>query len=1131
MPGNLRLLSLTFSLALLTISSLARAAEPERLDLVTCGRLLAWADLDKDEPVPLTKVIDLPAGMRAIGIAWDEDRDVQEIRLQCGNAAGPGELRVQYWFSTWPPDPPKKDSIEDPADDIWQGRWLTAQTRQDRHGNSVVLTFAPLHMKENERADNLPGVSYRRTLKARVVLPSSAPDVESLQMFSQTMLKPLDLRIELGCGDSRDAVWEGHVEISNGRLLTAEPWRFQKDESFALPAKWSNVRFGDGQTRGIIARILAAEPSPPGSNDITVVTVRASARIGGKQEPRTFSFSTLDLQHGPIYIPALHAYITRADDPKDFAAAGFTRGQKIRDRIPLEPEQTFERASREIPPLDPWKRQHGDIVYLPVAADANWQKFAVEYGGHVFISKIYAKVKNPELRRLRWNNDLIRFSIGTGETPSYREDHKVQVSIAREYLPIILNRWEQDGLTFQEEAFATLLSGPLDPTDPARSEQTPAVLMMRITARNDGTAARAAHVWFNIKPSGGLKLEQGRVYDEEGNFLLAAVLPPADASLATADGPKTDERGHGVVSRFDVAAGGTATMDVHIPFVSDITGDDVGKLETLNHERERERVAQYWQNIIDRTTRFTLPEPKFNCLARSVVPHIHISTTKDPKSGLFMVPAASYKYQVYANECCFQTLLLDALGDTRRSAQYLRTLTELQGTRSFPGNYSGPYDGVFHGIKVDDATDYTASGYGLDHGTVLWTLARHYFYTRDAIWLKETLPHMLKAIEWIELQRQATKITNGDGRRMPEYGLLPAGRLEDNSDWGYWFAVNAYCVAGMVETAAAMRDIGHTAAVRIERQAQAYRDDLRAAVLRAAEQAPVTRMRDVTYSPYVPTRAYQRFRYFGPLRVQYYSRYNKPMITPPCYRLSATREVLYGPMILLNLGIFGPHEPIADWILDDWEDNQTLSSSGGFNVHGFTDDNLWFSQGGMVFQANLQNPILVYLMRGEAPSAIRGTYNALVSCLYPDINALAEEFRMWRYASGPFYKSPDESRFVNRVRDMLVLESGNELWLAAGAPRRWLVSRQGIQVDRINSIFGPVAFTLHAGDEPGTVLAHVVPPTRPTPDRVWLHVRLPEGQHIRDVQLNGQAWKMFDPARERVLIPTDRGPVDLVIGS
>ena len=42
-------------------------------------------------------------------------------------------------------------------------------------------------------------------------------------------------------------------------------------------------------------------------------------------------------------------------------------------------------------------------------------------------------------------------------------------------------------------------------------------------------------------------------------------------------------------------------------------------------------------------------EPKFNLLAKSVVAQIHISTTKDPETGLYMVPAASYVYDVFEN--------------------------------------------------------------------------------------------------------------------------------------------------------------------------------------------------------------------------------------------------------------------------------------------------------------------------------------------------------------------------------------------------------------------------------------------------------------------------------------------------
>ena len=1122
------------ALFLIAAASSAFAQERARLNLTECGRLTSWPNENAAEGTPAASIAALPSGCRFVGAVWDDERDVCEVRLRFVGNATETNARIQYWNRVWPPEPPRMPTIEDPIDDPWQGKWLTAATERAVSDGTITYTFKPLKEDPNDKADNLPDVTYRRTLKLRVVLPEKAPKIESLDIFSPSTLKPMSVRIEFGCGDKEPASLSGQLQIYNGRILSVKPWQFAESDVFEPPCSWKNVRAGT--PKGVIAEILATEPSPPGSNDISVVTVRTTAKTKDGDTPRSFSFSTLDLERGPIHVPDMHAYATLASDTAGFATTRPSGEGKIRDRIPREPEQTRERAVKEIPPLDPWQRQGGDRVYLPVAADASWQKFAIEYGGDIFISKYGTKAKGAELKRLQWETDQLRYRIGTGEKPYFRDDRKAQVSIAEDCLPIVLNRWEYEGLQYEEEAFATLLSGPLDPNDVARSEQTPAICMVRLQVTNPGSEPKKASIWLTLSPEESLSLDGGGVLAEgkDGKSnrprRLRAVIQPLQTPSARMSPASPDDLENGknsILCRFNIAPGKAEQIHIRIPFVSDLPAKDADQLAAMDYARERERIASYWRAIIDRTTRFTTPEPEFNRMARSVIPHIHISTTKDPKSGLYMVPAASYVYQVFANEACFQALLLDALGDTERAAQYLQTLVRLQGTRPFPGNYSKPYEGVYHGAWVSREYDYTASSYGLDHGTVLWTLARHYFFTRDAKWLNATLPSMMRAVDWIERQRAATRGKDAQGERVLEYGLLPAGHLEDNDDWGYWLAVNAYCVAGMTEMAAAMKAIGHTDADRLDRQAKEYLDDFRTAILRATELAPVTRMRDGTYSPYVPTKLYQRFRGFGPLRVQYYSRYGTPDL--PCYRLSATREVLYGPMILLNLGIFGPHEPIADWILDDWEDNLTLSSSGGFNVHGFTDDKFWFSQGGMVFQSNLQNPILVYLMRQESPAAIRGLYSGMVSCLYPEVHAFTEEYRMWSHASGPFYKSPDEARFVNRVRDALVLESGEDLWLAVGAPRRWLAAKEGIHVDSLNTCFGPVSFTLRPGEQASTLVAKVSPPTKVRPRSLCLFTRLPDGAKIKSVEIDGKAFTDFDANRERIILPAGDQPLNVLI--
>jgi hypothetical protein len=150
-------------------------------------------------------------------------------------------------------------------------------------------------------------------------------------------------------------------------------------------------------------------------------------------------------------------------------------------------------------------------------------------------------------------------------------------------------------------------------------------------------------------------------------------------------------------------------------------------------------------------------------------------------------------------------------------------------------------------------------------------------------------------------------------------------------------------------------------------------------------------------------------------------------------------------------------------VLDDREDNATMSSSLGLNVHGWVVDEYWFSRGGMQWEANYQNPISVYLRRNEIPGAIRDLYNDFVSCYYPDVNVFTEEYRQWRYPSGPFYKSSDEARFLYRLRDVLVREEYDTLWLAAGTPRRWLAPGQKVEVSGAPTYFGPVSYRIEAG--------------------------------------------------------------------
>jgi hypothetical protein len=1051
-------------------------------------------------------------GQYAYGLQWGEERDISEVRVLFGADIAPVEPAIEYWFGTWPYFPPQMPSIEDPADDPWQGKWLRALTKMERHGSECRYRFLPLQFEENPLADNLENLEYRRTLKLKLVFPS-APALNGVKVFTGSKQKPIQLRIQLGAGDSTPYEWRGIVRTYNGLLENVQLWNKSSGDSANTEGFW--VITG-ASPKGLLVDLIAAEPSLAGSHDLTVVTLETAER--------TFSFAIADVEKGPVYVPDFRAYVTLASDKNVFAPS-VVKGETIREKLAKESEQTYERAKREIPALDPSERQGPSRLYLPLAADSSWQKFAFEWGGNIMISKLGTKAKGAQLKRLEWAEDEIHWLIGTGEIPNFRPEWKnSEARILEDHLPVVTASWSTGTIQYVEEGFATLLSGPLAPDDPRRSENTPAVLLLKITCRNTAAVKATSHLWLATDEE--VVFNQGELVSAVRPLVRARVRLPESARTAVADVPHNSRILHGIRTEISFAPGGQASLFIFIPFIPGLSAEERARLAGLDYDAECAKVVSYWRDATARALPFNVPEARFQTLAKANLAHIRMSVTKDPKSGLYMLPSASYLYDAFAEEIGIQAVGLDAMGDHQHAALYLESMIQLQGSKPFAGTYTGNQSGVYHGARVDKDYDYTPyqSEYNIDHGLVLWGLAEHYFFTRDKEWLNHAAPSMKKAADWIIEQRKLTQLLDSRDK-IPEYGLLPAGNLEDNKDWGNWFSVNAFALAGMIRLAQALADAGAPDASHYDDEAQAYRQDIREAVLRASRLAPVTQLRNNTYIPWVPSKPHQRFRLFGPARVALYSRYLEKVY--PCLRASATREVLYSPVLLLVCGVFQDDEPLASWVLDDWEDNLTTSTSLGLNVHGWVDDEYWFSRGGMVFEANIHNPILPYLRRNEIPAAIRNFYNDFVSCLYPDVNAFTEEYREWVHASGPFYKTSEELRCIYWLRLMLLLEKDDSLLLAPGVPRRWLRPGEKIDVHDAPSYFGPVSYQLQADNDglEGTVAL----PIRNAYRAAWLVVRAPDGKKISSVEIDGKPFNDFDAAAERIHLPLKKEPMRISV--
>ena len=257
-------------------------------------------------------------GRYIYGLQWAEARDIKEVSVRFRPGSVPKSATVEYWSHNWPDPPPKMPTIEDPEPDPWQGHWTKAASNVTCANLECRYTFQPLGESENPRAKNLPGLDYRRTLKLRLVF-AVKPTIDRVEVFSGSTQKTVRLRIELGAGDPTHYEWNGDLRIYNGILKDVKLW----NGSAADSADTRHFRVvTEGSKKGLYVDVTAVDHSLPGSEDITIVTLEAGER--------TFSFALPDLDKGPIYVPAFHAYMTLATDKQSFSPSVVEAGSKIR---------------------------------------------------------------------------------------------------------------------------------------------------------------------------------------------------------------------------------------------------------------------------------------------------------------------------------------------------------------------------------------------------------------------------------------------------------------------------------------------------------------------------------------------------------------------------------------------------------------------------------------------------------------------------------------------------------------------------------------------------------------------------------------------------------------------------------
>lgn len=1012
---------------------------------------------------------------KAVGFIWEDARDVIKLVIRFADASSapdPASARVQYWRASWPRERVPRNQLAGSGGSGWmdvgdwyKGRWKNADAEIKADGATWTITFRPVNEKEFKDVGDFDA-TYRTTMKVRVVFPSAAPALAEYRAFTDSTWQGTQAIVEWGATTKQAAeVWDGKAEAFNGwvanvRALAGSKAKIADDMSWT-----STVR---DTTDGLLLDLWYAKSPALQSFDETIVTVRA------KQQ--TFSFDPTVIADGKrIWIRDMGVMIRPVRDASTFdqLEAEYAKAPKdIYRRVTDMPEQTFQHAWDAMPAKG--------RIYMPLSFEGTRQHFRLNPNGDIALSSLWFNlVKSTDTPRAKWIGDdeiVVKMGMHGGDGAT------TGASLLNGVLPIATTWYERDGVRCTEEAFATPLSGKLSKEGRVTAEE-PMACLVKIEVENKSKEPKTAVLPIGISKQ-PLEEKDGVVSFVQGGrrevrFVIDARNSP---KLAMQDGL--------VNCSVELGPGQTKAFYVKLPYLTP-TDEEVAQLSRLDYDAQRRVIADYWRKRVAAGCQITTPEPMLNDFYNASIIHQLINCESEVgNTGRLIAKVGTLVYEMYVNESTMMASDLDRRGYHDVAERVYETWLHYQGQRELPGDYTSK-DGVLYAAGgYEDAT-----GYNQHQGWGLWGLAEHYWFTRDNAWLDRVAPNIVKACDWIIGQRNRTKTAEYAGLRAIEYGLFPPGSLEDIGDWRCWMSNNVFTYWGMQNAAKVLAARNHPEAPRLLKEAESYRQDIRKAFFEAMDRSPIVQLRDGTWIPSVPSDVHRRGRSFG-------------WIT----------ETLEGSIHLIRCGVVDPDEPLATWILRDYEDNRYLSDQFGYQPKDFERD--WFWMGGFSQQPSLLCSPTPYVMRDEPEHYVRSYFNAFTSAYFPE-RAMITEHPLPNIGDyrGDHFKTSDEAMNTSWIRWMFIWDEGEDLHLGRVMPRDWLRDGKQVKIERAATHFGPMSMSMASHAASGSIEMTIDPPTRNLPKAIYARFRHPDAKKMGRVTVNGKAWNEFDAAKEWVVLP------------
>ncbi|MCX7427682.1 MAG: hypothetical protein NTW96_18895 [Planctomycetia bacterium] len=249
---------------------------------------------------------------------------------------------------------------------------------------------------------------------------------------------------------------------------------------------------------------------------------------------------------------------------------------------------------------------------------------------------------------------------------------------------------------------------------------------------------------------------------------------------------------------------------------------------SLGYDKALAEADAYWRQCPATAATIDVPEEEISRAIRAYLKMAEVVAEKNPTTGEYSSLTGSWMYADICSTPNSMTygMLLDPMGYHAAVERYLAIFKRCQGQRVPPGKVFKPHPGY-----LGTPNEYTSTPWVSDNGALLWAMARHGLLSRDAKYIEEYTPTIVKSCEWI---RDARRITGHGGIE----GILPPGWATDerqsvqsswNDGWNY---------LGLTTAVLLLERIKHPRAAEFEAEARDYRERFRAVFAEVAQKTP-----------------------------------------------------------------------------------------------------------------------------------------------------------------------------------------------------------------------------------------------------------------------------------------------------